>query len=620
MARNYQRLSQLITTFGPGSMVDLPTRSVIIGGLEQWEMAQGTFTPIEEPRLVAALQRRFQGAAQDPDRSITLRTPPVANEVRGQVPAGVGAFIFPTWFVCERVAEVQSSGSTVRRRRMVRWDDLDVRTQRFRFEDGEASEVTPIRFVGACEKGHIQDINWKWTVHQQQGDPKCQEAMWMQEKGTSADPSDTEIVCDCGARLSLEQLFAPKRLGRCQGRRPWLGADDASCDKDLRLLTRTATNTYFAQVATVISLPTAEDALTQIVQAHFAMLSRAIDPAGVAAARMFNEAIAAALQGYSDGAVFQRIQQLRQEVMADANRPLKFAEFDFFSIGRPEFGENSSRSHFFAQTLDRARWDLSGLGIDLSCIESVVAIHRLREVSCLYGFTRFEAAPTPHDGNLEEIVLAVDSAPLAIDAPWFPAIEQLGEGIFLKFSSPRIEQWFVRAQGRTEELAAGFRNWQRRFAQAANIPFPGASYVMLHSLAHALMTEISLECGYPASALKERVYALTEVEQGHRVERHGVLIYTATAGSKGTLGGLVELAPQIGRVMAAALERMRLCSSDPVCTDHSPSIYADDRALHGAACHGCLFVAETSCEMRNQFLDRRLLAQTIAGDTTGFFT
>jgi hypothetical protein len=30
----------------------------------------------------------------------------------------------------------------------------------------------------------------------------------------------------------------------------------------------------------------------------------------------------------------------------------------------------------------------------------------------------------------------------------------------------------------------------------------------VHSLSHALMGEIALDCGYPASALKEHIYAL----------------------------------------------------------------------------------------------------------------
>jgi len=39
----------------------------------------------------------------------------------------------------------------------------------------------------------------------------------------------------------------------------------------------------------------------------------------------------------------------------------------------------------------------------------------------------------------------------------------------------------------------------------------------------------------------------------------------------------------------------RLCSHDPVCGGHDSRGHGE-RYLHGAACHGCLFVSETSCE------------------------
>ena len=132
------------------------------------------------------------------------------------------------------------------------------------------------------------------------------------------------------------------------------------------------------------------------------------------------------------------------------------------------------------------------------------------------------------------------------------------------------------------------------------------------------MGEIAIDCGYPASSLKERVYALPPAVKGGPV-RCGLLIYTATAGTQGTLGGLVEVANRFSTVLRSALERLELCSSDPVCADHDPTTSTDDRALHGAACHGCLLIAETSCEARNLFLDRALLVPTMADADAAFF-
>jgi hypothetical protein len=123
---------------------------------------------------------------------------------------------------------------------------------------------------------------------------------------------------------------------------------------------------------------------------------------------------------------------------------------------------------------------------------------------------------------------------------------------------------------------------------------------------------VSLECGYSASAIRERVYA---GEYGY-----GILLYTGAAGSEGTLGGLVDVGCEIDGHLRRALEIGRLCSNDPVCSQHDPANLHEERFLHGAACHGCLLIAETSCERRNEFLDRALVVPTVSSPDTAFFS
>jgi Domain of unknown function (DUF1998) len=133
------------------------------------------------------------------------------------------------------------------------------------------------------------------------------------------------------------------------------------------------------------------------------------------------------------------------------------------------------------------------------------------------------------------------------------------------------------------------------------------------------MAEIALDCGYPATALKERVYALAPKDSPGDASRCGILIYTATAGTQGTLGGLVAATSRFAEILRRAMDRLSVCSNDPICADHEPDHRSGERATHGAACHGCLLIAETSCEMRNLFLDRNLLVQTMASDSVPFF-
>lgn len=67
------------------------------------------------------------------------------------------------------------------------------------------------------------------------------------------------------------------------------------------------------------------------------------------------------------------------------------------------------------------------------------------------------------------------------------------------------------------------------------------------------------------------------------------------------------------RARLPALELGRLCSNDPVCADHEPEDL-DERFLEGAACHGCLYIAENSCERFNRYLDRALVVPTLGND------
>jgi hypothetical protein len=224
--------------------------------------------------------------------------------------------------------------------------------------------------------------------------------------------------------------------------------------------------------------------------------------------------------------------------------------------------------------------------------------------------------------GLRELHAKMDRAVLAAYG-WHDLAER-AEPVFLDQSTVGVERRILgkpedeeKVRVRQDRLLQGFEKWAIRYGK--NAPhYPGTAYILLHSLSHALMQEIALDCGYPASSLKERVYAHASV-QGGTIDHCGLLIYTASAGAQGTLGGLVSIAPRYSEILAAALRRAEICSNDPICADHEPDGHTGDRATHGAACHGCLLVAETSCEARNLFLDRALLVETMSGAKAAFF-
>jgi len=160
------------------------------------------------------------------------------------------------------------------------------------------------------------------------------------------------------------------------------------------------------------------------------------------------------------------------------------------------------------------------------------------------------------------------------------------------------------------ELKGGFDKWKSEHTSSKRDFRP--AYVLLHSFAHLLITAVSLECGYPASSLRERIYALPAIG-------YGVLIYTGSSDAEGTLGGLVEVGRRIADVIRAALDLGQLCSNDPVCSQHVPANANEARFLQGAACHGCVLISETSCEAQNELLDRALVVKTVHGVGAEFF-
>ena len=239
-------------------------------------------------------------------------------------------------------------------------------------------------------------------------------------------------------------------------------------------------------------------------------------------------------------------------------------------------------------------------------------LERLREVNALLGFTRVEA---PEDSsNPDERPPMAD---LCKEPPdWAPAGEVHGEGIFLRFDESVLQNWALRTgvKGRNEKLVAGHQGWRNARKLEPSEGYPGIRHVMLHTLSHLLIRELALECGYNAASIRERIYANVEGEK----PQAGILIYTAAADSDGTLGGLVELGKpeNLGRLLEQALNRAKVCSSDPLCSEHAPE---KDRSLHAAACHACSFVSETSCEVGNRYIDRALLVKTLDITDTAFF-
>jgi Domain of unknown function (DUF1998) len=611
-------------------MVDLPDCSVVIGGLNFW--MYGPDQPpeeIDEPRLIAKLRQSLNVG------SLRLRKPPIHDVGPGgqSRPGGIRSPEFPNWFVAQLDQTEIFDGKTYRSRPLVEGARLDKR--KFVDADRKAHRVVPVRFVQSCPNGHLSDIDWREFVHR--GKTTCRSTLWLDEAGAGNDFTEIFVRCSnpaCMGKWDRRQLSEAKQklkgdederpaLGFCQGHRPWLGPfGKEECDNGKgnrgsyanRLLVRSASNAYFPELISAISIPESIDGVREVISNHLKAFEKITSTAKLEVwlEDFAPDHIKAPLASTDPALIFQALEAVRGgEAAPEKTEALKRQELRALvgPIDGLQRGTGSSR--FEAEQLDlkdKPAWFQQR-------VNRVLKVHQLREVMALLGFTRLEPVVSQIDGD--PLDLGVKRAKIDVkEETWLPAVENLGEGIFLGFEPDAIRKW-LKSDGAKQHLSKhgdAFKTWNKEHGLTEDkFQWPRGAYLMLHSLAHLLITEAALDCGYGASAIKERIYAFDDIG-------YGILLYTGGSGSEGSLGGLVGLADRIDELLAMALERAALCSNDPFCASHEPNSELEKRYAHGAACHGCLLIAETSCERRNEFLDRALVVPTLIQRDAAFFT
>lgn len=589
------RQSQVVTTFGPGAMVDLVDQAVLVGGLDFWAYGTGNKAEtIQEPRLRDAVAERFKQAGRELSTDFAFREPPVGADRTSSPAIGIKVFEFPQWFVCQGPAC----------RALLQPNGLEWKSGRYvhQCSGTRATECVPVRFVLACRRGHVQDFPWVAFVHERKGRDRCAAPSLRLLEGATGDFSEIEVQCACGGKDRLSTALAKESNPLCRGERPWLGPEGREpCEDDehLRLLVRTASNSYFSQVVSALSVPAPGRELEDAIRRVWDILKAATRET-LPAFRTIDK-VAVALGDHGDAEVLAAVEAIRDGAPA-AQEPLRTAEFRQFVSQKPESkGElPPSDDLFFAR-----RWAAPKLPAKLA---AVILAHKLREVRVQVGFTRIEPVTPDLQGEFD---VGVQAAALGLTTNWLPASEVRGEGVFLQFDETAVREWENRPRvlARGKDLLAGFDAWAKPLKDPP--PFPGVRFYMLHSLAHLLTSAISLDCGYAASAIRERIYCAPADAD---LPMAAILLSTGSTGTEGTLGGLVEQGRRVPHHLGSAYDLGVLCSYDPVCAFHSPKDDPSERHLEGAACHGCLFIAESSCEWFNRYLDRALVIPTIGRD------
>jgi hypothetical protein len=599
------RPSQLLWTYGPGALIDLPNLSVITMGLDRWDETQ--CLPVEEARLLAAVKRILGPQVE------RLRMPPfqkdeMTNPFSSESKIGVPVRPFPRWLRCVRcglLAEYDSGLFEIKENRFRPEQTCFVHNS---CEKGNNSDAVPARFLLACRNGHLDDFPWRWFVHE--GASECKGTLRFFEQGASLQTENLWVKCDgCPAARSLVHAFgkeAEKNLPGCRGRHPHLGLFDDACEEKPRAVLLGSTNSWFSMSLSVLAIPVAKSHLTQLIIDGWEYFSDIESDAELKTVlkTLIKSSSLPGIEKFSVEDIWKTIVQQKagqQESEPVTEDDLKRPEWTVLTDPKaPNNWPHFLTNQVAVPTAYAAR------------IKTVLLLERLREVNALVGFTRVEAPEESADADERPPM-----ADLCKGKPtWVPASEVHGEGIFIRFNEEMITAWESNGavRKRDEMLKAGHRGWRNARQLDPDKAYPGIRYAMLHTFSHLLLRELALECGYNAASIRERIYADNDPAD----PMAGVLLYTAAADSDGTLGGLVQLGrpENLGRLIAQAMNRATICSSDPLCSEHNA---ATDRTLHGASCHACGFVAETSCERGNKYLDRSLLVKTFEGDSTAFF-
>lgn len=629
------RPSSLLYTFGVGSIVDLPQFSVMPAGLDDWEpiwKRRQSVPQIEEPRLLGVVQMHlgYQVAQLRP-----FPWQPVARAQSAEgADLGVPARVFPQWLRCTGcdflgpLPRFTYTNTHPFRPDLAAFEHVSCPGRGKRGEAKAAAKPTsrkrrrspavPARYLLACQDGHLDEFCYQVWVHRGQPCPSGAENPDLKLIDTNVGQGASAIVACavCPAVRGMNEAqgeTGQKKLPDCRGRHPHLNAFDRTCENKTRLIMMGASNLWFAATQSIIVMPrTSRDqrtALATVLRANF-------PPEKIAKyagdADLLRDVLEGRcdLTGVGDEDLLAAAGEAQTPPPSDEERHLQRENWDPIELLVPEWDYLQKPSLFAQQE------NASGLMVTEKArgerlpgrIHRVIAVNRMKKVNAVIGFTRIDEMDRVNDVAARLVKLTRTGRPT-----WVPATEDRGEGVFLQLDETAVATWEDQIRRTTVWAAhrqAHWRNFERRFsATAANVNphtrLPLPRYWLVHTLAHLLIREMAMSCGYGAASLSERLYAWRATPD--RPAAAGLLIATTASDSEGTLGGLVALSEpeRLQTIVASALRRATRCSSDPVCAGRVPSDPED--FLHGAACHCCCFASETSCEKANRFLDRRFL-------------
>lgn len=635
------RPSQTTHTFGPGAIVELPYLSVVVPGLDTagmdpWQVDKGVAVPIEEDRLLQEV-RRDMGPQVKELRGAPWSEDAGDNRTLAGNWTGLWGMTFPRWLRCTRcnaLSRAEPNGLFEVDIPLYRPDEAGYWHVKCPKMKGGKARALPVRFVLACRRGHLDDFPWEEWAHKKTGhvcpDGAGAQRLKLEDAGYAQRTTSQRVKCDaCDNSRAMTEAFgrdAAKHLPECAGARPHLNDyDPKGCGAETRALLVGASNIWFSVRRSALSIPPEPRPVERAVTQHwgdletFADLSDMKAKAAILATMPTGAWLDAKRSGYTLEELWEEYQRQHAKLEEDDPGDIALLGPEYAALtakGGIDHGIDFAVTDAGPATTSRFKDKLGGIHLAT----------RLREVVAITGFTRLDS----YDPNGEGSDFVVRAKLSANPPSWAPAAQSRGEGVMLAIDEQALQGWEAllddRQEGRHQDMKAAHRAWRDRRMLDPDGGAKSNRFVLLHTLSHLLINAVSLRSGYSTASIRERIYC--QEPEGADFPMAGILLYTAAADSEGTLGGLVSIGrPDVlGPLIDEAIDNAKICSSDPFCASHKPNglmVGMDegqgDGTLHGAACHVCVFLPETSCDHANRYLDRAFVVPTLTTDDAAYF-
>lgn len=595
------RAAQAVLQYGVGAMVDFPDQTLMTSAPEYWSRT----TKIYDDRFAKALG--VDWFAMPTDISYTR---------------------FPEWYFCPRCRKFQPISQWI--------NEYKQQAKPKTLEKDEymvnhmqctkcCQDLVVARIVTVCERGHINDFPWIKWVHKKSNKPICARPSLTFKTGASGTEGleGLSISCSCGAFATLKGAFdkdAFEKLDnetetedfRCQGGHPHKHVKE-KCPCYPRTVQRGSSSVYFPVIYSSLVIPPYADKLNIKIENSKAFADcivviedeeseNRIDTIKKRLPKWI-EKIALEIGGIK-GEIEYILRRKWLEDTEDQNddvTSIKYRAEEYAAlVGEVTNPTGSALGDFSRESMNCNEYKLPH-------IKSISLIDKVRVVNALIGYSRINPVINKND---EGFVHIKDS-----ETRWYPAYEVRGEGIFIEFEQLDIEDWIRNNPSVSERAERINKSYAESFIGQNHPRNITPKFIMLHTLSHLLIRQLSFECGYSIASLSERIYCAEETE-GKQMA--GIFIYTANGDAEGTLGGLVRQGrpDAFPHILLKAVRSAQACSNDPVCI---LSRGQGRESLNLAACHACGLLPETCCEERNGFLDRGLIVGTFENRDMGFF-